>query len=90
MLSKNIRFKNFSAKTKNKKIYNIFNELKKNYLKKKKNILLSLSQDYTYSYNKHFQPNFLARVRIAQVNLRGKRYEADNSYRLSLQGRPGT
>jgi len=52
MLSKNIRFKNFSAKTKNKKIYNIFNELKKNYLKKKKNILLSLSQDYTYSYNK--------------------------------------
>ena len=52
MLSKNIRFKNFSNKSNNLSIYRSFNELKKDYFKKKIKILLSLSKNYKYNYNK--------------------------------------
>ncbi len=52
MLSKNIRFKNFSKKSNNLSIYRSFNELKKDYFKKKIKILLSLSKNYKYNYNK--------------------------------------
>ena len=52
MLSKNIRFKNFSNKSNNLSIYRSFNELKKDYFKKKIKILLSLSKNYKYNYSK--------------------------------------
>ena len=52
MLSKNIKFKNFSNKSKNLDIYKSYNNLKKDYLKKKIQILLSLSKNYKYSYSK--------------------------------------
>ena len=52
MLSKNIRFKNFPNKSNNLSIYRSFNELKKDYFKKKIKILLSLSKNYKYNYNK--------------------------------------
>ena len=52
MLSKNIRFKNFPNKSNNLSIYRSFNELKKDYFKKKIKILLSLSKNDKYNYNK--------------------------------------
>ena len=52
MLSKNIRFKNFPNKSNNLSIYRSFNELKKDYFKKKIKILLSLSKSYKYNYSK--------------------------------------
>ena len=52
MLSRNIKFKNFSNKSKSLSITRIFNVLKNDYFKKKLKILLSLSKNYKYSYNK--------------------------------------
>ena len=52
MLSRNIKFKNFSNKSKSLSINRSFNVLKNDYFKKKLKILLSLSKDYKYSYNK--------------------------------------
>ena len=51
MLTKNITFKNFDNYKKNSKIINVFKILKNNFLKKKDNLLLSLSEKYTYSFN---------------------------------------
>jgi glucose-6-phosphate isomerase len=52
MLSKNIKFKNFLNKSKEKKLLKIFNDLKNNYLSKNTRFFSSLSQDYKYNYNK--------------------------------------
>ena len=52
MLSRNIKFKNFSNKSKSLSISRSFNVLKNDYFKKKLKILLSLSENYKYSYNK--------------------------------------
>ena len=52
MLSKNIRFKNFSNKSKNLSVYKIFKNLKNNYLNEKIKILSTLSNNYKYNYNK--------------------------------------
>ena len=52
MLTKNIKFNNFSVKSKNQSIYKIFNNLKKNFFQNKEKILLSLSKNYKYNYNK--------------------------------------
>ena len=52
MLSKNIRFKNFSNKSKNLRIYRIFKDLKNNYLNNKIKILSTLSHNYKYNYSK--------------------------------------
>ena len=52
MLSKYIRFKNFSNKSNNKYISEIFLNLKKNYYINKVKVLNSLSHNYKYSYNK--------------------------------------
>ena len=52
MLSRNIKFKNFSTKSKSLSISRSFNVLKNDYFKKKLKILLSLSKNYKYSYNK--------------------------------------
>ena len=52
MLSRNIKFKNFSNKSKSLSISRSFNVLKNDYFKKKLKILLSLSKNYKYSYNK--------------------------------------
>ena len=52
MLSKNIRFKNFSNKSKNLSVYRIFKDLKNNYLNNKMKILSTLSHNYKYSYSK--------------------------------------
>ena len=52
MLSRNIKVKNFSIKSKSLSINRIFNVLKNDYFKKKLKILLSLSKNYKYSYNK--------------------------------------
>ncbi len=52
MLSKNIKFKNFSIKKKNLITLNNFNKLKKDYLKKDLKSLLTLSKNYNYSYKK--------------------------------------
>ena len=52
MLSKNIRFKNFSNKSKNLSVYRIFKDLKNNYLNNKMKILSTLSHNYKYNYSK--------------------------------------
>ena len=52
MLSRNIKFQNFSNKSKSLSISRSFNVLKNDYFKKKLKILLSLSKNYKYSYNK--------------------------------------
>ena len=52
MLSKNIKFINFSKKTKSFIAYRSFKVLKNDYLKKKFKILQSLSHDYEYNYSK--------------------------------------
>ena len=52
MLSKNIKFKNFSNKSKNFNVNRSFKILKKDFLKKKLKLLLSLSHEYKYSYSK--------------------------------------
>ena len=52
MLSKNIRFKNFSNKSKNLSVYRIFKDLQNNYLNNKMEILSTLSHNYKYNYNK--------------------------------------
>ena len=52
MLSRNIKFKNFSNKSKSLSISRSFNVLKNDYFKKKLKKLLSLSKNYKYSYNK--------------------------------------
>ena len=52
MLSKYIRFKNFSNRSNNKYISKIFLNLKKNYYINKVKVLNSLSHNYKYSYNK--------------------------------------
>ena len=61
MLSKNIRFKNFSNKPKNLSVYRIFKDLKNNYLNNKIKILSTLSHKYKYNYSKkmlHKYKNF--------------------------------
>ena len=50
MLTKNIIFSNFSNVKKNIKIEKIFKNLKKNFLEKKDKLLLSLSNNYEYSF----------------------------------------
>ncbi len=58
MLSKYIRFKNFSNKSNNKYIFKIFNDLKKNYYTNQEKILNTLSHNYKYSYNKKIIKKF--------------------------------
>jgi len=50
MLTKNINFNNFPYKKKNN-IKNIFNDIKKNYFLGKEQLLLSLSDQYKYSFD---------------------------------------
>ena len=50
MLTKNINFNNFPYKKKNN-IKNIFNDIKKNYFLGKEKLLLSLSDQYKYSFD---------------------------------------
>ena len=50
MLTKNINFHNFSCKKKNN-VKNVFNEIKKNYFLGKEKLLLSLSDQYKYSFD---------------------------------------
>ena len=50
MLTKNINFNNFLYKKKNN-IKNIFNDIKKNYFLGKEKLLLSLSDQYKYSFD---------------------------------------
>ena len=50
MLTKNINFHNFSCKKKNT-VKNIFNQIKKNYFLGKEKLLLSLSDQYKYSFD---------------------------------------
>ena len=52
MISKNIKFKNFTIKSKKKNIAGDFKKLKQNFFEKKLNLLQSLSKNYKYSYNK--------------------------------------
>ena len=52
MLTNNIKFKNFSIKSKNLHIKKIFRNLKINYLKNQIKFLLSFSKNYQYSYSK--------------------------------------
>jgi len=62
MLTNNIKFKNFSVKSKNLHLNKIFKNLKINYLKGKIKFLLSFSKSYKYSYSKklvHKYKNFL-------------------------------
>ena len=62
MLTNNIKFKNFSEKSKNLNINKIFKNLKINYLKNQIKFLLSFSKSYKYSYSKklvHKYKNFL-------------------------------
>ena len=62
MLTNNIKFKNFSEKSKNLNINKIFKNLKINYLKGQIKFLLSFSKNYKYSYSKklvHKYKNFL-------------------------------
>ena len=62
MLTNNIKFKNFSEKSKNLHINKIFKNLKINYLKGQIKFLLSFSKSYKYSYSKklvHKYKNFL-------------------------------
>ena len=62
MLTNNIKFKNFSEKSKNLNINKIFKNLKINYLKGQIKFLLSFSKSYKYSYSKklvHKYKNFL-------------------------------
>ena len=61
MLTKNIKFNNFSIKSKYPFLNKIFKELKKNYLNGKIKLLLSFSENYQYSYSKkliHKYKNF--------------------------------
>jgi len=48
--NKNINFHNFSCKKKNT-VKNIFNQIKKNYFLGKEKLLLSLSDQYKYSFD---------------------------------------
>jgi len=62
MLTNNIKFKNFSIKSKNLHLKKIFKNLKINYLKGQIKFLLSFSKNYQYSYSKklvHKYKNFL-------------------------------
>ena len=52
MLTNNIKFKNFSVKSKNLHINKIFKNLKINYLKGQVKFLLSFTKNYKYSYSK--------------------------------------
>ena len=52
MLTNNIKFKNFSIKSKNLHLKKIFKNLKINYLKGQIKLLLSFSKNYQYSYSK--------------------------------------
>ena len=61
MLTNNIKFNNFSVKSKNLHINKIFKNLKINYLKGQLKFLLSFSKSYKYSYSKklvHKYKNF--------------------------------
>ena len=61
MLTNNIKFKNFSIKSKNLHLKKIFKNLKINYLKGQIKFLLSFSKNYKYSYSKklvHKYKNF--------------------------------
>ncbi len=61
MLTNNIKFKNFSVKSKNLHLNKIFKNLKINYLKGQIKFLLSFSKNYKYSYSKklvHKYKNF--------------------------------
>ncbi len=52
MLTRNIKFKNFTKKKKSLAVYRSFKILKNDYANKKLKILQSLSQEYKKSYNK--------------------------------------
>ena len=70
MLTKNIKFKNFLVKTKNKNTKNIFLNLIKNSLFGREKILNSLSENYKYSFDKKFV----------------KKYKKFNNFRLIGMG----
>ena len=57
MLSKNIKFQNFSKK-KNFNVIKDFQKLKKDFYQKKKTLLLSLTNNYQYSYSKKLVNKF--------------------------------
>ena len=52
MISRNIKFKNFSNNSNNKNIKKLFSEVKNKLLTQKKEIFLSLTKNYKYSYDK--------------------------------------
>ena len=52
MLTKNVYFQNFKNKNKQRKVLSIFKRLKRNYLNKNDQILLSLSKNYVSSFKK--------------------------------------
>ena len=52
MLTKNIKFNNFSVKSKSLYLNKIFKNLKTNYLKGQIEFLISFSKNYKYSYSK--------------------------------------
>ena len=70
MLTKNIKFKSFTIKSKNTNIKKIFNNLKKNYLSGKEKVLTTLSKDYKYSFGKKLV----------------KRYKKFNNFRIIGMG----
>ena len=51
MLTPNIKLKNFKITKRNKKLVEIFKNLKNGFLKKKAKLLFSLSNNYKYSFN---------------------------------------
>jgi len=52
MISRNIKFKNFSNNSNNKNIKKIFNEVKNKLITQKNGIFLSLTKKYQYSYDR--------------------------------------
>ena len=52
MLSNNIKFTNYTLKSKNLIIFKIFKDIKKKYFQNEIKILSTLSKNYKYSYKK--------------------------------------
>ena len=82
MLTKNIIFKNFFIKSKNKRVKKIFYNLKKNYINGKEKTLFSLSENYNYSFNKKFISKYKNFFYFRIIGMGGSILGAEAIYRF--------
>ena len=71
MLTKNIKFKNFSVKSKNSNVIKILKNLKEKYIKGEEKLLLSLSENYKYNFDKKLIKKYIKFINFRIIGIGG-------------------